>query len=163
MTSKETMQSMRSAGVTLANGVARMKSTSTIVTMVAICGVLGCNRTESDTQRDPEPADRTPAAVEPDNTKKNERDNNPGTVTAQDQGGSPQDLAITQQVRQLVVKDDSLSSAAKNVKIITTEGVVTLRGPVKSNEEKTTLAGFAKNVDGVKRVDNQLEVDADDK
>jgi osmotically-inducible protein OsmY len=129
--------------------------------MVAVCGVLGCNRTESDTQRDPGPEERTPAAVEPDNTKKNEGDSKPGAVTAQDQGGSPQDVAITQQVRQLVVRDDSLSSAAKNVKIITTEGVVTLRGPVKSNEEKTTLAGFAKNVEGVKRVDNQLEVDAD--
>lgn len=159
MTSKETtIQGTRSAGTTL---LARNRSTATIVTMVAVCGVLGCNRTQSDTQRDPGPEGRTPAAVEPDNTKKNERDSKQGAVTAQDQGGSSEDVAITQQVRQRVVKDDSLSSAAKNVKIITTEGVVTLRGPVKSNEEKTTLAGFAKNVAGVKRVDNQLEVDAD--
>jgi hyperosmotically inducible protein len=162
MTSKETtIQATNAATTTLASRVARTKGTATIVTMVAICGVFGCNRTPSDTQRAPGPEERTPAAVEPDNTKKNERDTEPGAVTAQDQGGSPLDLAITQQVRQLVVRDDSLSSAAKNVKIITTEGVVTLRGPVKSSEEKTTLAGFAKNVDGVKRVDNQLEVDAD--
>ena len=66
MTSKETtIQDTKSAGTNL---LARSKSTATIVTMVAVCGVLGCNRTESDTQRDPGPEERTPAAVEPDNT-----------------------------------------------------------------------------------------------
>lgn len=127
-----------------------------LVTVVALWGTFGCNRNQGE--------DTTlgaDAAVEPDNTKRNEGDDRAGAITAQDQGGSEQDRAITQQVRQLVVKDDSLSTAAKNVKIVTIEGVVTLRGPVKSSEEKTTLATFAKNVEGVKRVDNELEVDAE--
>lgn len=134
-------------------------STAAFVTVVALLGALGCNRNnQNDTEADTRGAD---AAVEPDNTKKNAGDDRPNAVTAQDQGGSEQDREITQQVRQLVVKDDSLSMAAKNVKIVTIEGVVTLRGPVKSAEEKTTLASFAKNVAGVKRVDNELEVDSD--
>ena len=140
------------------NTEAIRKPRAIAVTLVALCGALGCNRNETseiDTSRE------TARAVEPDNTKKNEGDDRPGAVTAQDQGGSEQDRTITQQVRQAVVKDDSLSTAAKNVKIVTIEGVVTLRGPVKSNEEKTTLASFAQNVEGVKRVDNQLEVDTE--
>jgi hyperosmotically inducible protein len=136
----------------------RTASTAAFVTVVALLGALGCNRNQNDTEADTRGAD---AAVEPDNTKKNAGDDRPNAVTAQDQGGSEQDREITQQVRQLVVKDDSLSMAAKNVKIVTIEGVVTLRGPVKSAEEKTTLASFAQNVAGVKRVDNELEVDAD--
>ena len=54
--------------------------------------------------------------------------------------------------------DDQLSMLAKNVKIITNEGAVTLRGPVKSSEEKAQIASVAKGVAGVKQVDNQLEV-----
>lgn len=139
--------------------IARTASTAALVTVVALCGALGCNRNQSESEADT--ARGADAAVEPDNTKKNAGDDRPNAVTAQDQGGSEQDREITQQVRQLVVKDDSLSTAAKNVKIVTIEGVVTLRGPVKSTEEKTTLASFAKNVAGVKRVDNELEVDPD--
>jgi osmotically-inducible protein OsmY len=126
---------------------------------VALWGALGCNRNQSDAEADTSRG--ADAGVEPDNTKRNAGDDRPNAVTAQDQGGGEQDREITQQVRQLVVKDDSLSTAAKNVKIVTIAGVVTLRGPVKSAEEKTTLAAFAKNVAGVKRVDNELEVDPD--
>jgi len=159
MTSKET--AIRHTAW-FGDGVARSARTSTFVTLVAICGVFACDRDRKDTDREPAATtERGPAAVEPDNTKKNERDDRTGAVTAQDQSETPEDRTITQQVRQLVMKDDSLSTAAKNVKIITTAGVVTLRGPVKSAEEKTTVASFAKNVSGVKRVDNELEVDAD--
>jgi hyperosmotically inducible protein len=95
-----------------------------------------------------------------DNTKKNERDRDPSTLTPGDQGGSEADRTITQKVRQGVVKDDALSITGKNVKIITVDGVVTLRGPVKSDKEKSVIAGIAKGVDGVKHVDNQLEIAA---
>lgn len=137
----------------------RTASTAAFVTVVALLGALGCDRNQSDAEADTSRG--ADAGVEPDNTKKNAGDDRPNAVTAQDQGGSERDRAITQQVRQLAVKDDSLSTAAKNVKIVTIDGVVTLRGPVKSAEEKTTLASFAKNVEGVKRVDNELEVDPD--
>lgn len=97
--------------------------------------------------------------VEPDNTKKNERDTQAGMVTAQDQAkGSNADVDVTRRIRQEIVGDDSLSTNAKNVKIITLGGVVTLRGPVASEEERSKIITAAKKVSGVKRVDNKLEV-----
>ena len=93
-----------------------------------------------------------------DNTGKNERDRNAAALTSGDQGGSDADRAVTQRVRQGVSGNDELSSNAKNVKIITQNGVVTLRGPVETDKEKSEIAAIAKGVDGVTRVDNQLEV-----
>jgi osmotically-inducible protein OsmY len=58
-----------------------------------------------------------------------------------------------------VVDNDELSTNAKNIKIITVDGVVTLRGPVKNDAEKTTVSSIAHKASGVKRVDNQLEVE----
>lgn len=93
-----------------------------------------------------------------DNTKKNERDRDPAAKTPVDQGGSEADRTMTQDIRKGVVGADGLSMDAKNVKIITEDGVVTLRGPVKSAEEKEKIASIAQGTTGVKRVDNQLEV-----
>ena len=93
-----------------------------------------------------------------DNTDKNERDRSGSALTPGDQGSSEADRTITQQIRQGVVKDDALSVTAKNVKIITVEGVVTLRGPVKTAEEKSAISNIAQAASGVKKVDNQLEV-----
>lgn len=101
-------------------------------------------------------AGETPA---PDNTKKNERDRDSKSVTPGDQGNNKADLAITKAIRQKVVAA-KLSMNAKNAKIITISNVVTLRGPVASEEEKKTIAELAKSVEGVKQVDNQLEVAA---
>lgn len=95
---------------------------------------------------------------EADNTGKNERDRSGNTATSGDQGGSEADRHVTQQIRKAVVDDSALSTAAHNVKIITNEGVVTLRGPVKTSQEKSQIAAIAQRVDGVKRVDNQLEI-----
>ena len=55
------------------------------------------------------------------------------------------------------MKQDSLSNDAKNIKIITSNGVVTLRGPVKTEAEKTDIGRLAQRVSGVRKVDNQLE------
>jgi osmotically-inducible protein OsmY len=98
-------------------------------------------------------------AVDADNTGRNARDADGGTVTPLDQGESEADRTITQQIRKAVVDQDQLSTNAKNVKIITMDGVVTLRGPVKSPEEKAAIAGVAQKTGGVKRVDNQLEIE----
>ena len=93
-----------------------------------------------------------------DNSKKNERDRNGQTTTAGDQSNSPEDLKVTQAIRQAVVKDSGLTMTAKNVKIITIGGVVTLRGPVNSAEEKAKIEQLAKASAGSVKVDNQLEV-----
>lgn len=99
---------------------------------------------------------RTATNTPADNTDKNERDRN-GALTPGDQGESETDRTVTQHVRQGVMADDALSVTGKNVKIITVDGVVTLRGPVKTAQEKSTIASIAQRVSGVKRVDNQLE------
>lgn len=99
-------------------------------------------------------------AVAPDNTGKNERDSSGETVTPIDQSNAPEDLKITQDIRKAVVAESSLSMAAKNVKIITAGGVVTLRGPVDTAEEKAKIDALAKANAGGAKVDNQLEVSA---
>jgi hyperosmotically inducible protein len=97
-------------------------------------------------------------AVEPDNSGRNVRDRDDQNKTTGDQSENEADRTITQNIRQAVTADDSLSTNAKNVKIITNDGTVTLRGPVKSEKEKAEIEAKAKQVAGVKRVDNQLEV-----
>ncbi|MDB4940643.1 MAG: hypothetical protein JWP97_177 [Labilithrix sp.] len=91
------------------------------------------------------------------NTKKNERDRNGATLTPMDQGAG-KDRDITAAVRRAVVADGSLSFNAKNVKIITQNGKVTLRGPVKSDAEKANIEQKTRAAAGVVDVDNQLEV-----
>ena len=95
---------------------------------------------------------------EADNSKRNERDRNGQTKTSVDQSNRPDDLKITQAIRQAVVKDSALSVTAKNVKIITADGRVTLRGPVNNAEEKTRIEKYAKASAGNLTVDNQIEV-----
>src|SRR5689334_15333046 len=93
-----------------------------------------------------------------DNSGKNVRDRQDSSRTPGDQSNNKSDLAITQAIRKAVVADKALSTNAHNVKIITANGVVTLRGPVNSAEEKETIAAKAKQVAGVKNVDNKLEI-----
>ena len=102
-------------------------------------------------------AEDAPAA---DNTAKNERDRSGETLTAGDQSNTPEDLKITTAIRRALIADKSLSITAKNVKIITAEGMVTLRGPVNNAEEKTTIAKLAHSAAGDAKIDNQLEVKA---
>lgn len=96
-----------------------------------------------------------------DNSGKNVRDREGTTLTSGDQSNNKADVTITQRIRKEVVADKRLSMDAHNVKIITANGVVTLRGPVKSAAEKANIAAKAKHVAGVTRVDNQLEVATD--
>jgi len=97
--------------------------------------------------------------VDADNTKKNERDRDSAALTPMDQGNSAADIEMTQKIRQAVVADDTLSSNGKNIKIITKDGAVTLRGPVKDEAEKTRVVEMAKRVAGTAPVDVLLEVE----
>lgn len=108
---------------------------------------------------DREPTGGTrPSTSEVDNTRVNERDADEAALTPMDQGNSKEDLRITKAIRQAVVADDALSFTAKNVKIITLNGKVTLRGPVNSDGERTKIEAMARRVAGATHVDNQLEV-----
>ena len=101
-----------------------------------------------------------PNAVPPDNTGRNERDRRDAALTPMDQSNDPKDLELTQQIRKAVVADDQLSTNAHNVKIIAAEGVVTLRGPVNSADEKAKVEATAERIAGANKVRSQLEVAA---
>lgn len=96
-----------------------------------------------------------------DNTAKNVRDRGGETLTPTDQGESAADRELTAKIRRAIVADDKLSTDAQNVKIITIDGLVTLRGPVKSASEKATVAARAQQIAGAKRVDNQLTIETE--
>ena len=140
-------------------------------------GVVLAETTEtpsSETTRDTTPGSSAPNAEKqgaPDGEKGragdaedtgvNVRDRGDVTVTPEEQGGEEGDREITAAIRRAIVKDDSLSLNAHNVKIITRDGTVTLRGPVDNTAERTKIAQLAEKTEGVTRVDNQLEIDAD--
>ena len=71
---------------------------------------------------------------------------------------NPTDRAITQKIRKAIHEDKSLSTYAHNIKVITQDGKVTLRGPVRSEEEKNNLQAKAVAVAGEENVSNQLEI-----
>jgi osmotically-inducible protein OsmY len=91
----------------------------------------------------------------PDNTKTNKDQAGP---TADQQKMNPSDRAVTQKIRKAIHEDQSLSSYAHNIKVITQDGKVTLRGPVRSEEEKSNLEAKAVSVAGQENVTNQLDV-----
>jgi osmotically-inducible protein OsmY len=93
-----------------------------------------------------------------DNTAINSRDNSGNTQTSDDQSNDPNDVKVTAAIRRAIVKDDSLSMTAKNIKIITNNGEVTLRGPVNTAEEKAKIEQLAKTASANAKIDNQLEV-----
>lgn len=95
---------------------------------------------------------------EVDNTARNTRDTNFDTLTPEDQSESKPDRTISQNIRKALMSDDTLSQNAKNLKIITIDGVVTLRGVVNSPQEKDLIARKANAINGVKRIENQLDV-----
>jgi osmotically-inducible protein OsmY len=97
-----------------------------------------------------------------DNTQRNLRDKDNLTLTAEDQKESKADLNITAHIRKGVHKDKSLSLSmdAHNAKIITRNGVVTLRGPVETEAERLKLQQITQKTKGVLQIDNQLEIKA---
>lgn len=97
------------------------------------------------------------ANSELDNTERNVRDKSNTTLTPEDQKETKKDIKITAKIRQAVVRDKSLSVDAQNAKIITRNGVVTLRGPVANEAESIKLQKIAKKMRGVVQVNNQLE------
>jgi osmotically-inducible protein OsmY len=84
----------------------------------------------------------------------------PKPPTADKQSQTKADIATTQKIRRAVLKDKSLSLIAHNCKIITQHGLVTLRGVVKSEKERTTIGDIAASVAGAGNVTNQLTVKA---
>ena len=99
------------------------------------------------------------AQADADNTGRNERDRGGTTLTPGDQSSNEADVELTRRIREAVVADDSLSTNAHNVKIITINGKVTLRGPVESEAERAKIVATAEQMAGKNKVDNKLEID----
>lgn len=97
-------------------------------------------------------------APAPDNTKVNERDRSRNEPTADQQKDNRSDRDITQQIRQSIMKDKSLSTYAHNVKIVTQDGQVTLKGPVRSEDEKKAIEAKAAEVAGDGKVTSELNI-----
>ncbi len=94
----------------------------------------------------------------PDNTKTNQGDSNKGATTADQQKMNAADRNITKEIRSSIMKDKSLSTYAHNIKVITQDGKVTLKGPVRSEDEKAAIESKAVAIAGANNVTNQLEV-----
>lgn len=93
-----------------------------------------------------------------DNTKINQRDRSQKELTADQQGETKQDREITQKIRRALVNDKSLSTYAHNVKIITVGGMVTLKGPVKSEEEKRAIEEKAAQIAGNEKIKSEIDI-----
>ncbi len=98
------------------------------------------------------------AADEADHSGVNVRDRGDSALTPTDPSGSETDLKLTRRIRRALVSDSSLSFTAKNIKVITLGGKVTLRGDVRTDRELKTIDSAAKKVAGRAQVDNLLEL-----
>lgn len=124
-----------------------------LASLVLLSSILLCGFVIASAQ---EPAQTT--TPQTDNTKVNERDRNANEATADQQKDNRTDRDITQQIRKAIVSDKSLSTYAHNVKVVTQNGMVTLKGPVRSEEEKKAVEAKASEVAGENKVTSQLDV-----
>jgi hyperosmotically inducible periplasmic protein len=104
------------------------------------------------------PARQSGQQPAPDNTKTNQGDASPGAMTADQQKMNPADRETSRQIRSAIVKDKALSTYSHNVKIITQNGKVTLKGPVRSDDEKANIEAKAAAVAGADNVTSLLTV-----
>jgi len=94
----------------------------------------------------------------PDNTAQNKSDKNSDRMTAEKTSNSKGDVNITRELRKSIMATKGLSVDAQNVKIITKNGVVTLRGPVETESEKATIDGLVKGCPSVQSCNDELRV-----
>ena len=113
---------------------------------MGLAGLLGC----SGMARAQEPA--------PDNSKTNQRDRNKSSATADKQKMSPEDRELTRKIRAAITGDKSLSTYAHNIKILAQDGKVTLKGPLRSDEEKIAVLSKALGIAGEGNVTDQMVV-----
>jgi hyperosmotically inducible protein len=98
------------------------------------------------------------SATKPDNTKNNKEQRSAANPTADQQKNNPTDRELTRDIRKAITSDKSLSTYARNVKVVAQNGSVTLRGPVRSEEEKQSIEQKAAGVAGAANVKNEITV-----
>jgi hyperosmotically inducible protein len=124
--------------------------------------LIGCDKSSppvstSPTYDKPGVSTTDTSETKKDNTRVNQRDQSEGAKTPIDQNENQKDIDITASIRKRVV-EAKLSTNAENSKIITQDGKVTLRGPVKTEDEKKQIEAIATDIAGSGNVDSQLEV-----
>jgi hyperosmotically inducible periplasmic protein len=100
----------------------------------------------------------SPQQTAPDNTKNNNRDRSQDEPTADQQKDNTTDREISRKIRSAIMQDKTLSTYAHNIKIVTQDGNVTLKGPVRTRDEKDSIETKAVSVAGQGHVTNQLEI-----
>jgi len=128
-------------------------SMSRLVSSILVC-ILGLGLSVSAQVTKP------PQTTAPDNTKVNKRDQDQSRPTAGQQKENQSDREITRQLRRSIIQDKDFSTYARNVKIITQNGNVTLRGPVRSEEEKKAVEAKANEVAGTGHVKSEIQIAA---
>lgn len=103
-------------------------------------------------------SDSEPLAADRDNTGRNLRERDDFALTPDDQSNSARDIDLIQEIRQGISSNDDMSMKARNVKVISQDGVVTLRGPVETEQEKSSIERLARSA-GATRIDNQIAID----
>ena len=128
-----------------------MKQFLRLLTLVVILSAMGMVWA----QQDPATGGQQPA----DNTKMNQGDRNQNEPTADQQKENSSDRALAQQVRRALVKDKSLSTYAHNIKVIAQNGIVTLKGPLHSDQEKQAIeCKAAEAAGGADKIKSEIDV-----
>ncbi|MDQ6647413.1 MAG: BON domain-containing protein [Pseudomonadota bacterium] len=134
-----------------------MRPIRSLFTSASVFALLAMTATATLAQQSA-PSSASPRSVSVDNSGVNKRDRSSHTKKPTDQPNDKSDIHLAAAVRRAVVKDKSLSMSAHNVKLVAAQGAVTLRGPVKSVDEKNRVEADVKRVSGVSSVNNQLDV-----
>lgn len=127
-----------------------------LTVFLAASAMQGCDQ-RGETAR-PTATDTSAKPQAADNTGRNQADRGTSNPTPVDQGGSESDRTITAEIRKAILAIKDLSVNGQNCKIITQNGVVTLRGPVETEGERTRIVDTARAQKGVTTVVNDLEV-----
>lgn len=128
-------------------------------TALVVAGLIGCSE-QTPVKLSDHNSPKEVTTMKPDNTAVNERDRVESYKTPIDQGEGQPDIDKTADIRKRIM-DGKMSLNAQNVKIITRDGNVSLRGPVASAEEKERIREIAADVAGKEHVDDQLEIQAE--
>ncbi len=132
-----------------------MHKRTLLVALLLLCGTVAL----SSAQQAPANSSADTGASAPDNTKVNKRDRNQAEPTADQQKENKSDRELARNVRRSLVKDKSLSTYAHNIKVVAQDGKVTLKGPVRSAEEKQAIeAKAAEAAGGADKINSEIEV-----
>jgi hyperosmotically inducible periplasmic protein len=108
-------------------------------------------------------AAQTATPIAPNNSGINVRDRSASAITAGQQPNAKGDVQLTARIRRAIVKDKALSTMAHNIKIVSANGDVVLRGPVKTTQEKQAIEEKAAAIAGAGKVNNQLEIEGQER